>query len=154
MQEDLLDYEGWTPMGAGRPLTVEHVERFSGVMPESVLYVWRRFGFDGFGEGRFWLADPLEWEPVVDAWLDGVALPFPAQRWWCLTRTAMGAMELWGEVSGPALSINPILGWIRPDAGNAQDMVDPVMRERMGGITLTWGDVDSFTDEDTGEARG
>ncbi|VEG28161.1 GAD-like domain [Actinomyces howellii] len=149
MQEDLLDYEGWTPMGVGRAVSAEHLERFSGVFPESVLYVWRRFGFDGFAQGRFWITDPWEWEPVVEAWLEGVALPFPPQRWWCLTRTAMGGMSLWGEVSGPALKITPVLGWIRPDAGSAQDMADPVLRERMGCIVLT-SPTEDFDDDDTG----
>ena len=119
------------------------------MFPESVLYVWRRFGFDGFGQGRFWITDPWEWEPVVEAWLEGVDLPFPPQRWWCLARTAMGEMSLWGEVSGPALEITPVLGWIRPDAGSAQDMTDPVLRERMGCIVLT-SPTEDFDDDDTG----
>ena len=108
LQEDLLGYHQYYPMGAGHGISGEHVERFSGVLPESVLYVWRRFGFDGFADGRFWITDPLVWAPVVDAWLEGTALPFPDQKWWCLNRTAMGDMKLWGEISGPALDVDPL----------------------------------------------
>ena len=150
IQESLLEYEGWSPMGAGHGISGEHVERFSGVLPESVLYVWRRFGFDGFADGRFWITDPLVWAPVVDAWVEGTALPFPDQRWWCLTRTAMGDMKLWGEISGPALDVDPILGTLRPSAGDAADMDNFVMRERMGCLTFTSPLKDVFEDEVSG----
>ena len=150
IQESLLEYEGWSPMGAGHGVGGEHVERFSGVLPESVLYVWRRFGFDGFADGRFWITDPLVWAPVVDAWLEGTALPFPDQRWWCLNRTAMGDMQLWGEISGPALDVDPILGTLRPSAGDARRMSDPVKRERMGCTVFTSPLKDSFEDEVSG----
>ena len=150
IQESLLEYEGWSPMGAGHGISGEHVERFSGVLPESVLYVWRRFGFDGFADGRFWITDPLVWAPVVDAWVEGTALPFPDQKWWCLNRTAMGDMQLWGEISGPALDVDPILGTLRPSAGDARRMSDPVKRERMGCTVFTSPLKDSFEDEVSG----
>ena len=150
IQESLLEYEGWSPMGAGHGVGEEHVERFSGVLPESVLYVWRRFGFDGFADGRFWITDPLVWAPVVDAWLEGTALPFPDQKWWCLNRTAMGDMQLWGEISGPALDVDPILGTLRPSAGSARRMSDPVKRERMGCTVFTSPLKDVFEDDVTG----
>ena len=150
IQESLLEYEGWSPMGAGHGISGEHVERFSGVLPESVLYVWRRFGFDGFADGRFWITDPLVWAPVVDAWVEGTSLPFPDQKWWCLNRTAMGDMELWGEISGPALDVDPILGTLRPSAGDARRMSDPVKRERMGCTVFTSPLKDVFEDDVTG----
>ena len=150
IQESLLEYEGWSPMGAGHGVGEEHVERFSGVLPESVLYVWRRFGFDGFADGRFWITDPLVWAPVVDAWVEGTALPFPDQRWWCLNRTAMGDMQLWGEISGPALDVDPILGTLRPSAGDARRMSDPVKRERMGCTVFTSPLKDVFEDDVSG----
>ena len=150
IQESLLEYEGWSPMGAGHGVGEEHVERFSGVLPESVLYVWRRFGFDGFADGRFWITDPLVWAPVVDAWVEGTALPFPDQKWWCLNRTAMGDMQLWGEISGPALDVDPILGTLRPSAGSARRMSDPVKRERMGRTVFTSPISDSFEDDVSG----
>ena len=150
IQESLLEYEGWSPMGAGHGVGEEHVERFSGVLPESVLYVWRRFGFDGFADGRFWITDPLVWAPVVDAWVEGTALPFPDQKWWCLNRTAMGDMQLWGEISGPALDVDPILGTLRPSAGDARRMSDPVKRERMGCTVFTSPLKDVFEDDVSG----
>ena len=150
IQEDLLDYQDMPPLGVGRVVPEEYFERFGGVFPESVLYIWRRFGFDGFGQGRSWITDPVEWAPVVDAWLEGIELPFPPQRWHCLTRTALGCMRLWGEISGPALKVDVIDGTIRPSSSVAADMADPVLAERIGCITFTDPLVDLDDDEVTG----
>ena len=150
IQEDLLVYQDMPPLGVGRVVPEEYFERFGGVFPESVLYIWRRFGFDGFGQGRSWITDPVEWAPVVDAWLEGIELPFPPQRWHCLTRTALGYMRLWGEISGPALKVDVIDGTIRPSSSVAGDMADPVLAERIGCITFTSPLEDLYDDEVTG----
>ncbi|QQO78845.1 GAD-like domain-containing protein [Actinomyces sp. HMT897] len=144
IREGLLEEGLWAPVGVGRPVPEEYFERFGGVLPSSVLYVWRRLGFVGLGGGRFWVTDPLEWAPAVEAWLEGVVLPFPDQVWWCLGRTALGQMCLWGEVSGPALRVDPLDGTLNPNADNAGKMADPVMRERMGCLLFTspWEDFD------------
>ena len=150
IQEDLLDYEGMPPLGVGRVVPEEYFERFGGVFPESVLYIWRRFGFDGFGQGRSWITDPVEWAPVVDAWLEGIELPFPPQRWHCVARTALGYMLLWGEISGPALDIDVINGEISPNANEAENMTDPVVRERSGCTVFTSPLEDVYDDEVSG----
>lgn len=137
VREDILGDPELAPMGVGRVVPEGYFGRFSGVLPESALYIWRRFGFDGFGEGRSWIVDPLEWAPVVGAWLEGVELPFPDQEWYCITRTALGRMTLWGEVSGPALKVDVIDGVISPDSRVARDMGDAVIRERMGCTRFT-----------------
>ena len=111
IREDMFEsVDPMPPLGVGRVVPEGYFERFGGVFPESVLYIWRRFGFDGFGQGRSWITDPVEWAPVVEAWLEGIDLPFPAQRWHCVTRTALGTMRLWGEISGPAVDIDVIDG--------------------------------------------
>ena len=150
IQEGLLGYHNMPPLGVGRVVPEEYFERFGGVFPESVLYIWRRFGFDGFGQGRSWITDPVEWAPVVDAWLEGIDLPFPPQRWHCLTRTALGCMCLWGEISGPAVDIDVIDGAIYPDASEAEDMADPVLVERGGCIIFAGQREDVYEDEVTG----
>ena len=150
IQEDLLDYQDMPPLGVGRVVPEEYFERFGGVFPESVLYIWRRFGFDGFGQGRSWITDPVEWAPVVDAWLEGIELPFPPQRWHCVARTALGTMRLWGEISGPALKVDVIDGAIYPNSDAADAAADPIHRERRGCIMFTSPLVDLDDDEVTG----
>ena len=153
IREDMIEsVDPMPPLGVGRVVPEEYFERFGGVFPESVLYIWRRFGFDGFGQGRSWITDPVEWAPVVDAWLEGIELPFPPQRWHCVTRTALGTMRLWGEVSGPAVDIDVIDGVIYPNASAAEDMTDPVVRERSGCITFTSPLVDRDEDEVSGRS--
>ncbi|MDO4244199.1 MAG: GAD-like domain-containing protein [Actinomyces sp.] len=148
--EHLLDDPSLAPLGVGSPVTDEHLTRFAGVLPDSVLHVWRRFGFDGFGLGRTWITDPLRWAPVVEAWLDDIDLPVPEQRWWCLTRTALGGMALWGEVSGPVLELDPLSAVLRVHAPAAQHMGSRVMRERMGALLLVDPMEDFYEDEDSG----
>ena len=151
IREDMIEsVDPMPPLGVGRVVPEEYFERFGGVFPESVLYIWRRFGFDGFGQGRSWITDPVQWAPVVDAWLEGIELPFPPQRWHCLTRTALGYMRLWGEISGPAVDIDVIIGEISPNASAAEDMTDPVVRERSGCTVFTSPLGDLYDDEVSG----
>ena len=126
-----FEYRGG-PLGVGEAASPEVLEYFEGIFPASTLQIWRTVGFDGLAEGRNWITNPLEWAPAVESWLEGVELPFPDQRWWCITRTPMGSMRLWGEVSGPALAIKSVLGAFSPDGSAQRNMADPVMRERMG----------------------
>ena len=153
IREDMFEsVDPMPPLGVGRVVPEEYFERFGGVFPESVLYIWRRFGFDGFGQGRSWITDPVEWAPVVNAWLEGIELPFPPQRWHCLTRTALGRMLLWGEISGPALDIDVIAGEISPNASAAENMTDPVVRERSGCAVFVMPLADVYDDEVSGRS--
>ena len=90
-----FEYRGG-PLGVGEAASPEVLEYFEGIFPASTLQVWRTIGFDGLAEGRNWITNPLEWAPAVESWLEGMELPFPPQRWWCVTRTPMGSMQLWG----------------------------------------------------------
>ena len=129
--EDFFRAEGG-PLGVGKAASPEVLERFEGVFPASILQIGRTVGFDGFANGRHWITNPLEWAPAVESWLEDLELPFPEQQWWCIARTSLGSMRLWGEVSGPALKIYSVLGLIASSSSSHRNMVDPVMRERMG----------------------
>ena len=133
--QDSFKVEGG-PLGVGEAASGEVLERFETVFPASILQIWRTVGFDGMADGRHWITNPLEWAPAVESWLEGLELPFPDQRWWCIARTPLGSMQLWGEVSGPALLIYSVLGLIAPDFASHRDMLDPVMRERSGCVDL------------------
>ena len=134
VEEQMKAYFGYRggPLGVGKAASPEVLERFEGVFPASILQIWRSVGFDGFANGRHWITNPLEWAPAVESWLEGLELPFPDQRWWCIARTPLGSMRLWGEVSGPALKIYSVLGLIASSSSSHRSMLDPVKRERMG----------------------
>ena len=134
LQEFFEDEGG--PLGVGEAASPEVLEYFEGIFPASTLQIWRTIGFDGLAGGRHWITNPLEWAPAVESWLEGVELPFPDQRWWCITRTPVGSMQLWGEISGPALEVSAVLGSLWPNGSVQQRMADPVMRERVGCVNL------------------
>ena len=150
LQEFFEDEGG--PLGVGEAASPGVLEYFEGIFPASTLQVWRTVGFDGLAHGRHWITNPLEWAPAVESWLEGVELPFPPQRWWCITRTPMGNMQLWGEVSGPALRIKSVLGAFSPNGSVQQRMADPVMRERVGCVNLLSLSEDVVTDDVTGRS--
>ena len=141
-----FEYRGG-PLGVGEAASPEVLEHFEDIFPASILQIWRTVGFDGIANGRHWITNPLEWAPAVESWLEGLDLPFPDQRWWCITRTPMGSMQLWGEVSGPALQVYSLLGLISPDASIQRNMLDPVMRERSGCVDLLSVMKDSARDD-------
>ena len=105
------------PLGVGETASPEVLEYFEGILPASTLQIWRTIGFDGLSGGRHWITNPLEWAPAVDSWLEGMELPFPPQRWWCVTRTPMGSMQLWGgglrPSTGGQVGVGGVLaGWV------------------------------------------
>ena len=149
VEEQMEAYFGYRggPLGVGEAAFPEVLEYFEDIFPASILQIWRIVGFDGIANGRHWITNPLEWAPAVESWLEGLELPFPDQRWWCITRTPMGSMQLWGEISGPALQVYSLLGLISPDASIQRNMLDPVMRERMGCSRLLSVTKDSARDD-------
>ena len=134
VEEQMGAYFGYRggPLGVGEAASPEVLEYFEGIFPASILQIWRTVGFDGIANGRSWITNPLEWAPAVESWLEDLELPFPDQRWWCIARTPLGSMRLWGEVSGPALKIYSVLGLIASSSSSHRSMLDPVKRERMG----------------------
>ena len=149
VEEQMEAYFGYRggPLGVGEAAFPEVLEYFEDIFPASILQIWRIVGFDGIANGRHWITNPLEWAPAVESWLEGLELPFPDQRWWCIARTPMGSMQLWGETSGPALLIYSVLGLISPDFASHRNMLDPVMRERSGCVDLLSVTKDSARDD-------
>ena len=149
VEEQMEAYFGYRggPLGVGEAASPEVLEYFEDIFPASILQIWRIVGFDGIANGRHWITNPLEWAPAVESWLEGLELPFPDQQWWCITRTPMGSMRVWGEISGPALQVYSLLGLISPDASIQRNMLAPVLRERMGCSRLLSVTKDSARDD-------
>ncbi|MBW3068923.1 DUF1851 domain-containing protein [Actinomyces sp. 594] len=137
IQQDLIAPEDMdlAPMGVAGPVPEEYFERFADVLPRSILYTWRRLGFEGFGNGLFWITDPIAWAPVVHEWLNPVQdqLPF-TDTFHCLARNAMGYMFLWGEDSGDCLQIDPIYNKIEFNRLTRHTRGQTEARERAGRV--------------------
>ena len=109
---------------ATKPVPPERYDQFAGIFPPLLLRMWQTYGFAGFCDGRAWLCDPVEWQPAVDAWTDGLDphLAMGPDTWHAITRTAFGEFNLWGERTGCSLSILPVHGQIYQTSGAAQEM--------------------------------
>ena len=109
---------------ATKPVPPERYDQFAGIFPPLLLRLWQTYGFAGFCDGRAWLCDPVEWQPAVDAWTDGLDphLAMGPDTWHAIIRTAFGEFALWGERTGCSLSVLPVHGQIYQTSGAAQEM--------------------------------
>ncbi|MQY29161.1 GAD-like domain-containing protein [Nocardia aurantia] len=90
----------------------ERFEQFRGIAPPALLDIWFEFGFSGFDNGRWWICDPVAWQPAVDVWTAGLELPTGPDSWIAVTRSAFGRMKLWSNSTGFSLTVLPYLGWL------------------------------------------
>ena len=107
---------------ATKPVPPERYDQFAGIFPPLLLRLWQTYGFAGFDHGRYWLCDPVEWQPAVDAWTTDLNLVMGSDTWHAITRTAFGKFNLWGERTGCSLSILPVHGQIYPTAASIDMM--------------------------------
>ncbi|MCX4091313.1 GAD-like domain-containing protein [Nocardia sp. alder85J] len=107
----------------------ERFAQFRGVLPPALLDVWSEFGFSGFDDGRWWICDPVVWQPAVDAWTAGLELPGGPDSWIAVTRSAFGRMKLWSASTGLSLTVLPYLGWLMYRASPRQ-VVDETATEK------------------------
>ena len=107
---------------ATKPVPPERYDQFAGIFPPLLLRFWQTYGFAGFDHGRYWLCDPVEWQPAVDAWTTDLNLVMGSDTWHAITRTAFGKFNLWGERTGCSLSILPVHGQIYPTAASIDMM--------------------------------
>src|SRR5690554_274951 len=79
-----------------RPVTVEEVERYRGVLPDKLLEYWQDVGWSGFADGLFWLVNPADYDHLVAMWLEDT--PFETlDTYQAIARTAFGKLYVWGE---------------------------------------------------------
>ena len=146
---------GLSPMGVGAVVPEGYYEFFGRFMPRSILHIWKRFGFEGFSGGGFWITDPVEWAPIVDAWIEPVAdqLIF-TDNWYCVARNAMGKMFLWGENSGDSLEIDPVYHELVFDRLSVRTFNNNLeARQRQGRTAITGPAFHSVDDLKNGRGR-
>ncbi|MAM88857.1 MAG: hypothetical protein CME36_16255 [unclassified Hahellaceae] len=71
----------------------------------AVSAYWEKLGWSAYAEGRFWLVNPLEFEPVVDRWLAGSGI-LDNDRYLTIYRTAFGNLRVLGERTGQVFTIS------------------------------------------------
>ncbi|MDO5286865.1 MAG: GAD-like domain-containing protein [Actinomycetia bacterium] len=116
---------------ATRPVPPEHYEQYAHIFPPLLFRLWKTYGFAGFHDGRYWLCDPAEWQPVVDAWTANLDLVMGTDTWHAIVRNAFGKIYLWGERTGTSLNIEPVYGHIYPTAASIAKMESEHRRNLM-----------------------
>jgi hypothetical protein len=107
---DIFLQENGAPMPA-RAAPPEAIAKYEGVLPNSLLALWRRHGWTGYGQGHWWLVNPADFDDVLGMWLEDT--PFPkVDRFHCFARSAFGALHAWGETLGNHLTIDCAFGHI------------------------------------------
>lgn len=116
MDEDFRYFsedKGFGPAIHVSPVAPETIAKFKGKLPDQLLTYWQEFGWCGWGQGLFWLVNPDEYEPALEAWLGDTAL-MEQDAYYVIARSAFGELFLWGTKSGPSLDIKSHLGMMFP----------------------------------------
>ena len=126
---------------ATKPVPPERYTEWADIFPPLLFRLWKTYGFAGFHDGRYWLCDPVEWQPVVDAWTANLDLVMGTDTWHAIVRDAFGEMTLWGERTGQSLTIEPVYGQIYPTADSIEMMEtewerDLMIEEAVGGPAI------------------
>jgi hypothetical protein len=109
----------------GKPFVTEQVSgetlrKFKGKLPNRLLEFWRQYGFCGFKDGLFWITNPDDYEPVLDAWFGDTPV-VKENNYYVIARNAFGKLYLWGTHTGRRYELmNPSLGWLY-DNQNTRD---------------------------------
>jgi hypothetical protein len=105
--------EGFGPAIQSKIVSPEKIMKFKGKLPDQLLEYWKLYGFSGYGEGLFWIVDPDEYEPALEAWMGDT--PFMERdAYYVIGRSAFGELFLWGTKSGQSLDVKSLWGMIFP----------------------------------------
>ena len=105
--------EGFGPAINTAAVPPEVIAKFKGKLPDQLLSYWRQHGWSGYGNGLFWLVNPDEYEPALEAWIGDTPL-MESDAYYVIARSAFGEMFLWGAKSGQSLDIKSLWGMMFP----------------------------------------
>ena len=116
MDEDFAYF--YSEKGFGPAVSTDHVpvelgDRFKGKLPDQLLSYWSQYGWSGYGRGLFWLVNPQEYEPALEAWIGDTPV-MERDAYYVIARSAFGELFLWGTKTGQSLSIKSLWGMIFP----------------------------------------
>ena len=105
--------EGFGPSIQAQSVAPETVAKFTGKLPDQLLTYWRQYGWSGYGKGLFWIVNPDEYEPALEAWIGDT--PFMEKdAYYVIARSAFGELFLWGTKSGQSLDVKSLWGMMFP----------------------------------------
>jgi hypothetical protein len=87
-----------------RDVSPEVLERFKGKLPDQMLAYWAEHGWSGYADGLFWTVNPMDYEPVLEAWLGNTPM-VEEDALHIIARSAFGHLLFWGERTGFCLEL-------------------------------------------------
>ncbi|AOK19618.1 hypothetical protein WL02_18180 [Burkholderia ubonensis] len=81
------------------------IARYRDVLPDRLLEIWREEGWSAYGDGLVWIVNPEEYEDIVEMWLRDTPVE-GIDKYHAIVRTAFGDLFLWGEVTGPTITLS------------------------------------------------
>lgn len=71
--------------------SAELIEKYTTILPASVIEIWKEYGFSGLSNGLFWLMNPDEHTDVIDEWRKvNEVMELPDQDIYLFARSAFG----------------------------------------------------------------
>ena len=116
MDEDFryfFEDKGFGPPIHSQTAGQDVMAKFTGRLPGQLLAYWREYGWSGWGKGLFWLVNPDDYEPALEAWIGDTPL-MEHDAYYVIGRSAFGDLFFWGTRSGQSLRIKSSLGLIFP----------------------------------------
>lgn len=111
--DDFLIEEDFSPSISTISVSDETIQKFKNSLPDKLLNYWEYLGFSGFGEGVFWIVNPLDYQDILDRWLQKTNL-WGREKFFVVARTAFGELYVRGDKSYKTTIIDPHLNNILP----------------------------------------
>ena len=148
------EYLGMFHEEVGEPLQSRAVpasafESYKGRLPDSLLEIWRRDGWCGYGKGIFWTVNPDEYSSIINAWLKETPLE-GIDNFHVYGRSAFGNLYVWCEKARDVIELvcvsNGVVAFKKSfEAGGGKDSFD-----FLSGFALS--DLDDFDlNDDSGD---
>ena len=88
------------------PVSQETIDKWTGILPNRLLYFWRELGWCSFRNGLLWLVNPDDYDAMVETWLEGCRCA-ELDTFHCYARTAFGELLLYGQHSRQFIDVTP-----------------------------------------------
>lgn len=82
----------------------EVIEKWRGVLPESLLSYWQTEGWSSYSHGLFWTVDPDIYSGIVRDWIENTPIN-GIDKFHVIARTAFGKLYLWGQKTGASVTL-------------------------------------------------
>lgn len=83
----------------------ETYKKYTGILPNALMTIWKKYGWGSFSDGLFWLVNPEDYEDLVSQWLEGTHYK-TIDQYHVIARTAFGKLYVWGQHNNQYFTIS------------------------------------------------